>query len=160
MTDELLFDGESQTVEYKRARPESSKSYLKTVAAFANAHGGTLVFGIDDKTHEVIGIPDSQVFNDMDAISNTIMDSIEPEIVPNISTQTLEGKPHIVVEVPFGPRCPYYLKSKGWKAASMCVSVLRHAKPIWNGPAFSLSNTQNVDMTEPSAAGGRRAAKK
>lgn len=113
MTDELLFDGESQTVEYKRARPESSKSYLKTVAAFANAHGGTLVFGIDDKTHEVIGIPDGQVFNDMDAISNTIMDSIEPEIVPNISTQTLEGKPHIVVEVPFGPRCPYYLKSEG-----------------------------------------------
>ena len=57
-----LLSGESQTVEYKAQRSLRSKSYAKTVVAFANARGGTLVLGVDDKTRELVGIPDEQVF--------------------------------------------------------------------------------------------------
>jgi len=73
-----LLSGESQTVEYKAQRSPRSKSYARTVVAFANARGGTLVFGVDDKTRELVGIPDEQVFQEMDAITNAIMDSVEP----------------------------------------------------------------------------------
>lgn len=67
--DELL-SGESQTVEYKVRRSPSAKGYLKSVVAFANARDGTLVFGVDDKTREVVGIPAGEVFAEMDAIAN------------------------------------------------------------------------------------------
>ena len=40
-----LLSGESQTVEYKAQRLPRSKSYARTVVAFANVRGGTLVFG-------------------------------------------------------------------------------------------------------------------
>ena len=45
---------EATDVEYKvaleRSRP---KNWLKTVCAFANTVGGTLLFGVDDATHEI-----------------------------------------------------------------------------------------------------------
>ena len=49
-----LLSGESQTVEYKAQRLPRSKSYARTVVAFANVRGGTLVFGVDDKTCELV----------------------------------------------------------------------------------------------------------
>lgn len=110
--DELL-SGESQTVEYKARRSTSSKSYVKTAVAFANARGGTLVFGVDDKTGEVIGVPDDQVFHEMDAISNAIMDSIEPQLMPDVTVASRGGRSLILVEVPTGRQCPYFLKSAG-----------------------------------------------
>lgn len=53
MTDKLLL-GESVNVEYKEAVPEKSIKYMKTVVAFANGKGGTLVFGIEDGTMKVV----------------------------------------------------------------------------------------------------------
>ena len=110
---EELLAGESQTVEYKVERPASAKSYIKTVVAFANARGGTLVFGVDDKTREVVGVPSEKVFQDADAIANAIADSIVPQIFPEITVKCARGKNLILVEVPVGRQCPYYVKSEG-----------------------------------------------
>lgn len=59
MTDKPL--AETTDIEYKsqveRSKP---KSWLKTVSAFANTAGGTVVFGIDDDTHERTDIADPQ----------------------------------------------------------------------------------------------------
>ena len=110
--DELL-SGESQTVEYKVRRSPNAKSYLKSVVAFANARGGTLVFGVDDKTREVVGIPADEVFTEMDAIANAIMDSIEPQVLPEITLRTVDGKSLIFMDVPAGRQCPYFLKADG-----------------------------------------------
>lgn len=110
--DELL-SGESQTVEYKVRRSSNAKGYLKSVVAFANARGGTLVFGVDDKTHKIVGIPADDVFTEMDAIANAIMDSIEPQVLPEITLRTVDGKSLILVDVPVGRQCPYFLKSEG-----------------------------------------------
>ena len=113
MSIEELLAGESQYVEYKVSRPGNAKSYLKTVVAFSNARGGTIVFGVDDKTHEVKGIPGDDVFVEMDAIANAIADSVEPAVFPEISLQDVDGKSLILVEVPLGKRCPYFIKSEG-----------------------------------------------
>lgn len=51
-----FFSGESANVEYKVEVPEKSEKYMKTVVAFSNGRGGRIVFGIDDKTMEVVGI--------------------------------------------------------------------------------------------------------
>ena len=55
MAEDRLFSGESVNVEYKVEVPKKSENYMKTVVAFANGRGGRLVFGVDDKTLEIVG---------------------------------------------------------------------------------------------------------
>ncbi len=113
MTIEEIIHGESKNIEFKAALPKESEKYTKTVIAFANTQGGKLVFGVDDKTRQVTGIGEDELFRMMDSISNAISDSCEPQIVPNIEPQTVDGETVIVVTVAPGANRPYYLKSKG-----------------------------------------------
>ena len=117
MTDKL-FLGESVNVEYKEALPDKSIKYMKTVVAFANGKGGTLVFGIEDGTMKVVGIDKEELFTTMDAITNAIMDSCEPMIVPNIYVRNIEDKYVLFVEIEAGKQTPYYIKSLGIEKGS------------------------------------------
>ena len=49
-----LFSGESINIEYKVEMPKKSEKYMKTVVAFANGRGGRIVFGVDDKTLNIL----------------------------------------------------------------------------------------------------------
>ena len=109
----MLFSGESKNVEYKVTVPEKSEKYMKTVVAFANGDGGKIVFGIDDKTLEIVGMESENIFQTMDAITNAIGDSCEPRIRPEVTLQTVDDKTIIIVEVLPGSMRPYYIKSKG-----------------------------------------------
>ena len=55
MTIEEILAGESKNVEFKENLPEKSIKYMKSVVAFANGTGGKIIFGIVDKTREVVG---------------------------------------------------------------------------------------------------------
>lgn len=74
MTIEEILGGESKNLEYKGKRPAKSKSYMKSVVAFSNGVGGKIVFGIEDKTLKVLGVPDNILFSEMDSIANIISD--------------------------------------------------------------------------------------
>lgn len=113
MTIEEILAGESKNLELKESRPAKTIKYMKSVIAFANGKGGCIIFGIDDKTRTVVGIPDDIVFQEMDAIANAISDSCEPVIVPDIYPQTIDGKTIIVVEISAGRQRPYYYKTEG-----------------------------------------------
>ncbi len=104
---------ESKNVEFYEILPEDAEKYVKTVIAFANNQGGTLIIGIKDKTREIVGVDEDNLCIIMDKIANAISDSCEPQIVPSIEPYTVEGKSVIVVTVPVGENRPYYLKSKG-----------------------------------------------
>lgn len=92
MTREEILAGGSKNVEFKVERPEKSIKYMKSVVAFANGKGGRIVFGIDDDTRGIVGIPEDCVFREMDAITNAISDRCEPVIVPDVYPQTIDGK--------------------------------------------------------------------
>lgn len=113
MTREEILAGESKNMEFKVSRPEKSIKYMKSVVAFANGKGGRIVFGIDDNTREIIGIPEESVFREMDAITNAISDSCEPVIVPDVYLQTIDGKTVIIAEISAGKQKPYYIKQEG-----------------------------------------------
>ncbi len=70
MTIEEILAGESKNVEFKENLPEKSIKYMKSVVAFANGTGGKIIFGIADKTREVVGFDKEDVFKKMDAIAN------------------------------------------------------------------------------------------
>lgn len=113
MEKDMLFSGESVNVEYKVSVPKDSAKYMKTVVAYANGRGGKIIFGVDDKTLEVVGMDTDSIFQTIDAITNAISDSCEPTILPDITLQTVEDKTVIVVEIFPGKMRPYYIKSKG-----------------------------------------------
>ena len=113
MAEDKLFSGESKNIEYKVTVPEKSEKYMKTVVAFANGRGGKIVFGIDDKTLDIVGMDVDNIYKTMDAITNAISDACEPAIRPDVALQTVKDKTVIVVEILPGAQRPYYIKSQG-----------------------------------------------
>lgn len=113
MAEDMLFSGESKNIEYKVTVPDKSEKYMKTVVAFANGRGGKIVFGIDDKTLDIVGMDVDNIYKTMDAITNAICDACEPAIRPDVALQTVKDKTVIVVEILPGAQRPYYIKSLG-----------------------------------------------
>ena len=84
-----------QAVERKKVR-----NWLKTISAFANTAGGTLIFGVTDDG-EVIGLEDVKA--DSEFVSQKIKERISP--YPNVVMKihkTMGGKEVILVQVPVG----------------------------------------------------------
>jgi len=104
--------GESKKLECKASLPKDSKKYMKTIVAFANTAGGKLIVGVSDD-RQIIGVPEEDVFAVKDAISDSITNSCEPQIVPDIFVTEIDGKSIIVSEVYPGANCPYFVKSLG-----------------------------------------------
>lgn len=69
MTIEEIKHGENKNIEFKKELPGKSNKYVKTVIAFANTSGGKIVFGVEDKTREIVGVDESVVFSVMDSIT-------------------------------------------------------------------------------------------
>ncbi len=105
--------GETVNIEFKREVPKKSEKYIKSVIAFANTAGGKIVIGVDDETHEIVGVDKNEVFKIMDGVTNTISDMCYPQIFPNIEVDTIDGKSVIVIEIYPGASRPYYIKSLG-----------------------------------------------
>ena len=55
ITIDEITNGESTILEFKRECPEDNKKFLKTVSAFANGNGGTIIFGVDDDSN-IVGL--------------------------------------------------------------------------------------------------------
>ena len=110
---EEIMSGESQYLELKRDIPDKSEKYMKTVVAFANGSGGKIVFGIEDRTHEVVGIAQETVFRVMDGITTAICDSCTPMITPIVSMASIKDKVVIIVTIQAGGQRPYYITAKG-----------------------------------------------
>ena len=113
MSLEEIIAGESKIIEFKEELPADSKKYMKTVVAFSNTAGGKIIIGISDKTKEIVGVPKEKVFQIMDGIMNAITDMCTPQIIPNITLQSIEDKTLIVIEVYPGKQRPYYIMSEG-----------------------------------------------
>ena len=131
IADEIL-NGENKNIEYKRELPSKSDKYIKSLVAFANTSGGKLVIGIEDDDHEVIGVDEAEVFSMIDTITNVISDTVEPQLVPNITCSTVCGKCIIIVEIYPGNHRPYYIKSIGKeKGTYICIAgSTRHVDSI------------------------------
>jgi len=77
-----LISREGKRLEFKEKFSLSSLSkYAKTMAAFSNAQGGYIVFGIKDSPHKMIGI-DEEGFNriDPEKLTQGLNDIFSPEI--------------------------------------------------------------------------------
>lgn len=107
---------------HEAALPKRNETYVKTITAFANTSDGTLIIEIDDSTRPVIGMDKDLMFRIMDSITNAISDNYGPQIVPNISFQTIGGKCIVMTEIYADTSRPYYLKHTD-KENGTCIRV-------------------------------------
>ncbi len=105
---QLLGQAEGRTLERKRDL-SSLTSVLKTLVAFANTSGGTLLAGIDDDG-TVVGLSDAH--HQEERLANTIADSIEPALLPDVEVVSVDGRDLLMVRVARWPG-PFFLRSKG-----------------------------------------------
>lgn len=108
---------ENKKLEYKEI---ISKTYLKTVSAFANYNDGEIVFGVTDD-YKVIGIkdPNEECLN----IENQINDSIKP-------------------------RPEYTLKINDDKTISLYVKQGKSTPYKYNGKAYKRNDSSTVEVDE------------
>ena len=108
---DIIHQGESDRLEFKKKPNVDSDKWLRTVVAFANCRGGHILFGVDnDRT--VCGLV-GNLFAIRDSIANAIADACAPLPDTVIDIVNVEGCPIVSVEVLQGRKCPYYLKSQG-----------------------------------------------
>ena len=110
-----LLTAESTYVDFKvsveKAKP---KSWLKTVVAFSNRTGGSILFGVDDERH-IIGL--NNIHDDAEKISNLIKTKVDPLIMFTLEPVTMDNKAILVLEISPGKMTPYYYVNEGTRTA-------------------------------------------
>jgi len=108
---------EGQTIELKREYTDDIK---KSVVAFANTNDGAIYLGIEDSGN-IVGVSDGD--GTMLKVSNTIRDSIKPDVTMFVSyeRQELAGKIVIKVLIQKGASSPYYIAGKGIRPEGVYV---------------------------------------
>ncbi len=107
---DLLKRPEGKTLEFKRdlAGPDG---VLKTIVAFANTAGGTLLIGVEDRTSHVRGV--AKPLDLEERLANLISDHIAPRLVPEIEILPWRRTQILAVQVHPSPSRPHYLKRDG-----------------------------------------------
>ena len=151
---------ENVDVEFKELDRKSGKlpdSIAKEIIAFANTEGGELYIGIrDDGVTVGVDHPDFV----MTMLSNTIHDSILPDLIPFIQIRAIErdGKTVIKTTVAVGTERPYYLAREGLKPrgvfvrrGSACIPLhetgIRQMILETTGKSFEQSRSLNQSLT-------------
>lgn len=109
MLEELLARNEGKTLEFKQTA-QSLHGIVKTVVAFGNTAGGTLIIGVKDNTKEVVGIAD--ILREEERISSALVDAISPLLLPDIEIRSYQGKELLILRIAHGIG-PYHIKSEG-----------------------------------------------
>jgi len=106
----LLTRHEGKTLEFK-ACLVSPTPFLKTLVAFANTAGGTVLFGVADRTRRVTGVDHPL---ELEArIANLVSDSIRPRLAPEIEVLPWRRTHLVAVRVFPSPLAPHYLRKLG-----------------------------------------------
>ena len=130
---ELIAAGESDTVEFKASArwghkagkviPEVEDSFIKTIAAFLNSNGGTVLIGVEDRTRNLLGL-DADLATvkgkDLDGYENWMIDRLVNALTPGansvarvaVSFATVDDASVARIEVAPSPEAVYTKTSK------------------------------------------------
>ena len=119
LLDELRRIGSDHaTCEVKKAQGGLPVTTWETLSAFANAQGGTLILGVDEKHgFALVGIHDPGA---MESQLGSVCSDMEPAVRADIQTLVVNGKAVVIAEIPPTPReqRPCHKRSLGPYAGS------------------------------------------
>lgn len=119
---------ETRTLEFKET---ITNTFLKTVSAFANYDGGTILFGVEDDGY-IKGLSD--VKQSCLDIENKINDSITPQ--PDYTLEIQNNDKTIKLTVKSGLQKPYLYRAKAYKrndTATIEVDALEFSRLVLDG---------------------------
>ena len=105
----LVHQSEGETLEFKREMPSSS-DLAKLVTALYNTRGGTIVFGVEDETRQLVGVANPQGIEE--GIVNILRARCSLDVMPIIEVFSHQGKEFVVVTCPQGARKPYLISGE------------------------------------------------
>jgi ATP-dependent DNA helicase RecG len=82
---------------------------MRSLTAFYNTKGGTILFGIRDKTGEVVGVPNPQQLEHsfFQQLRGNVPDL---DVSPSVEITEFKGQKIVIVRCPKGPRPPYKIR--------------------------------------------------
>ena len=111
LVEAVVYGGEGPFVEFKSRLPESGTKtdrMFRTIAAFANGTGGTVVVGVDRDELTVVGLgQDVEIKKERDRIGQLIRTRVVPTPVFVVNAYQVDGKDVLFVEISPGPARPY-----------------------------------------------------
>jgi hypothetical protein len=105
----LIASGEGPHSEFKSKVPESPgeiRNLIKTVAAFANGSGGTILFGIDPDEITRLGV-DGDLVKERDRIGAWLTSKVIPIPQFAVGIHSADGKTFLTLDVQKGSSPPY-----------------------------------------------------
>lgn len=107
---ELLKHPEGKTLEFKRDLSSPAGS-IRTICAFANTAGGTLVLGVEDSGRTVRGV--AEPLDVEGRLANLVSDSIMPRLVPEIEIVPWRRTHLVLARVYPSQSRPHHLTREG-----------------------------------------------
>ena len=92
---DLIQKGESEVVEFKGSL-KLHNSIGEAISAFSNSKGGIIIVGSED-SGKISGVSIGD--NTLEKLANRIKQDTDPSIYPKISSNKLDGKDMIVIEI-------------------------------------------------------------
>ena len=110
MTPEELYKiircGETSKMQFKQ-KFTTQKQIAEEMIAFANSEGGTILFGVEDKTGDIVGLDYDEIQKTTRELGNTANEHVRPTIYIRTDVTELNGKMVLVVNVLRGRNKPY-----------------------------------------------------
>ena len=107
---DLLSRHEGKTLEFKRDL-SSPEGLVKTIIAFANGAGGTILVGVEDRTRRIRGVHEPT--REGERLENIIVDRIEPRRIPEIQILPWRKTHLIAVRIFPSSTRPHHLERLG-----------------------------------------------
>jgi hypothetical protein len=109
--DGLIQQGETARLEFKR-QLSSAQRIARTLAAFANTSGGTLLIGVSDD-RKIVGVPSE--FREVSKIEEATERFVEPALTVSYETLAPDGRKVIIVTVQESNEKPHYVLDESRK---------------------------------------------
>ena len=104
--DALIKRGESSTVQFKERMPHHD-SLAHELIAFSNSKGGTIIFGVNDKTGELNGLSFNEIQQTNQQLVNVASQKVYPPVYLTTETITVDDNQLIIVNIEEGLSKPY-----------------------------------------------------
>lgn len=121
---ELIEGGESGKVEFKKSL-NLSESIGKTISSFSNASGGTIVIGVTDSGN-IKGVDIGK--NTLEKLANRIKHHTDPKIFPNITTEKIDNKDVVIIELNESFEKPVFYRKKAYKRVGKSTHKLNSSE--------------------------------
>lgn len=93
---EMIEQGETEAIEFKRAMPGSVRTIAEELVALATHKGGVLILGVTDDG-SVAGV--DQINEVEETVVNVVRNNVDPPMNPTITKKSIDGNDVLVVEI-------------------------------------------------------------